>query len=127
MPRADVSMRTGFKALDKLTKQANKEYCDPYVKVSFSGVNRKTKVESNTYFPEWMQELHLPALLPSMCDNLMLQIMDSDLGFFLDSDDVLGTTKLSLGQISHSTGSGIGFLPCFGPAFINFYGMWMRG
>lgn len=70
----------------------------------------------------WMEELHLPALLPSMCDDLMIRIQDSDLGFFLDSDDILGTSEVSLGAISHSSGSGSGFLPCFGPAFINFYG-----
>lgn len=69
-----------------------------------------------------MEELHLPALLPSMCDDLMIRIQDSDLGFFLDSDDILGTAELSLGSISHSSGSGSGFLPCFGPAFVNFYG-----
>lgn len=82
MPRADVSLRTGIRLLDKITRQADKEYCDPYIKIQFAGVSRKTNVESNTYSPVWMQELHLPALLPSMCDDLTIQALDSDLGFF---------------------------------------------
>lgn len=48
--------------------------------------------------------------------------MDSDLGFLVDSDDVLGTQFLPLHHISFSTMDGPGFLPCFGPAFLNFYG-----
>jgi hypothetical protein len=39
MPRADVSLKTGIALIDKITRQADKEYCDPYVKVSLPCAN----------------------------------------------------------------------------------------
>eukprot|EP00040_Diaphanoeca_grandis_P011572 m.59384 g.59384 ORF g.59384 m.59384 type:complete len:2246 (-) comp22699_c2_seq1:263-7000(-) len=123
IPRADISMKTGVKFIDKyVTKADKKEECDPYTVVSFSGRRAKTKVVTNTYNPVWMQELTVPALLPSMCDRLTFQIFDSDLGWVGDSDDTLATYSLPLGQVSYSCGDEMGFLPSFGPAYVNFYG-----
>ncbi len=49
--------------------------------------------------------------------------MDSDAGFVVNPDDVIATHFFSLSQISYAgIGSGGGFLPTFGPAFVNFYG-----
>jgi len=117
LPQMDVSLETGLKALDKLTGQEGKSFCDPYVKISFSGKDVKTEVIQNTYVPHWFEELHLEMQVPSMCDRLTLQLFDQD----MLSDDVIATHFFSLGEIS-STDSEKGFLPIFGPSWVNFYG-----
>lgn len=74
MPRSDPSFKTGISVVDKFTKQDKKEECDPYLCIRFAGQKAKSKAESNTYNPTWMQELHVPAMLPSMCDQLSIQV-----------------------------------------------------
>lgn len=74
MPRADPSLKTGFDALDRLTRQKDKEECDPYVKVSFSGRSIACKHINNTYNPVWNQEVHMLANVPSLCDKLQIQV-----------------------------------------------------
>jgi len=117
LPQMDVSLETGLKALDKLTGQEGKSFCDPYVKVSFAGKDAKTEVIQNTYVPHWFEELHLEMQVPSMCDRLTVQLYDQD----MLSDDVIATHFFSLGDIS-STDTEKGFLPIFGPSWVNFYG-----
>lgn len=48
--------------------------------------------------------------------------MDSDLGIILNEDDTIGTHFFSLYQISSTSLGGNGFLPTFGPAYVNLYG-----
>jgi hypothetical protein len=48
--------------------------------------------------------------------------MDSDLGVILNADDIIATHFFSLYQISNTTSSGTGFLPTFGPSYVNLYG-----
>jgi len=117
LPQMDVSFETGMKALDKLTGQEGKSFCDPYVKIAFSGKEVKTEVIQNTYVPRWFEELHLEMQVPSMCDRLTMQLFDQD----MLSDDVIATHFFSLGDIS-STDTEKGFLPIFGPSWVNFYG-----
>ncbi|KJE97724.1 Fer1l3 protein [Capsaspora owczarzaki ATCC 30864] len=121
LPQMDFSFKLGIKKLDKLTGQAGKQNCDPYCVVSFAGKKAKTEVIQNSYFPTFNEELHLPMQIPSMCDKIKLQVMDSDLGIVLNEDDIVGTHFISLTQIS-STDPDKGFLPAFGPAWINLYG-----
>ena len=49
---------------------------DPYMIVSFAGKKLKTKVMYKTYTPEWDQELNIGVQMPSMCEQLMLRLMD---------------------------------------------------
>lgn len=118
-PQSDVSFATGLKRIDKLTRQ-DRDLCDPYARISFSGRSITSTVCKNTYDPEWNEKLHLPVMLPSMCDRLKLQIYDSDLGFVLNEDDLIGTHLLSMSAISRSGERG--FPPTFGPAYVNIYG-----
>ncbi|TFJ98832.1 basement membrane-specific heparan sulfate proteoglycan core protein-like [Platysternon megacephalum] len=102
----------------------DKRICaDPSVEVSFAGKTRCTRVMPRTANPEWNQVLFFPAQLPSVCDKIKLTVLNGDRA---GKRDVLGTTYISLSQVS-STGAEIegdfsGFLPCFGPSFLTLYG-----
>uniref|UniRef100_A0A8C4DZA7 Myoferlin like n=1 Tax=Dicentrarchus labrax TaxID=13489 RepID=A0A8C4DZA7_DICLA len=106
-----------------------KNLVDPYVEVSFAGKKHHTKTIEKNANPEWNQLINLQVKFPSMCERIKLT-MDR-----LTKDDAVGTTFLNLSTISSSGGeiegnhvilstaaSEIGFLPAFGPCYINLYG-----
>lgn len=94
-----------------------KELVDPYLLFSFAGTEVKTEVHKNCDHPEFNQQLHVPFQFPTMAEKLKLQLWDWDK---LSSDDCIGTYYLPMSEIS---GQGEeGFLPRFGPCFLNFYG-----
>lgn len=92
---------------------------DPYVVVSFAGKKLKTNVIYNSYSPVWNQELNMGIQIPTMCEQLMLKVMDKD---HLNRDDVVATSFLHLTRLSSEDTDDEGFLPTFGPAFVCFYG-----
>ena len=56
-----------------------------------------------------------------MCDRIQIRVIDRDKGFgVINQDDVVGTTYIPVSQVS-APGEG-GFLPMFGPCFLNIYG-----
>eukprot|EP00051_Salpingoeca_urceolata_P011456 m.141941 g.141941 ORF g.141941 m.141941 type:complete len:2152 (+) comp17129_c0_seq1:436-6891(+) len=123
LPQTDASLKTGIKFIDKLTRQEDKDECDPYVEVSFAGKKVKSSVVANSFTPQWLQELHLPISVPSMCSGIKLQVKDSDGGFMSNmADDIIATHTLLLREISSTLPDDLGFLPTFGPAFVNIYG-----
>uniref|UniRef100_A0A8C4GJ44 Myoferlin like n=1 Tax=Dicentrarchus labrax TaxID=13489 RepID=A0A8C4GJ44_DICLA len=109
-----------------------KNLVDPYVEVSFAGKKHHTKTIEKNANPEWNQLINLQVKFPSMCERIKLTMYDWDR---LTKDDAVGTTFLNLSTISSSGGeiegnhvilstaaSEIGFLPAFGPCYINLYG-----
>ncbi|KAM6289097.1 myoferlin-like [Aegotheles albertisi] len=71
--------------------------------------------------PAWNEVFFFPLRLPPICDEIQFAIVRSPY-----SSKVLGTATLHLSQIS-TTGAELeggtpGFLPCFGPTFLPFYG-----
>ena len=54
---------------------------DPYVVVSFAGKKLKTHVIYNSYSPVWNQELNMGIQIPTMCEQLMLKVMDKSVLF----------------------------------------------
>ncbi|XP_015799663.3 myoferlin [Nothobranchius furzeri] len=117
-----------------------KNLVDPYMEVSFAGKKLCTKIIEKNANPEWNQVISLQVKFPSMCDRIKLTMYDWDR---LSRDDVIGTTFLNLGKLSHSGGetedvqtetsnkiselssaaaSIAGFLPAFGPCYVNLYG-----
>ncbi|XP_047127416.1 myoferlin isoform X1 [Hydra vulgaris] len=94
-----------------------KELVDPYVVFSFAGKTVKTDIKCNNDHPEYNQELRVSFKFPSMCERLKLQMFDWDR---VGNDDCIGTSFISLTSISGSGDDG--FLPAFGPTFVNFYG-----
>ncbi|NWH76932.1 MYOF protein, partial [Piaya cayana] len=68
--------------------------------------------------PVWNEVFFFPLRLPPICDGIQLAI--------LSGNKVLGTATLHLSHVS-SAGAELeegtpGFLPCFGPTFLPFYG-----
>ncbi|XP_063167450.1 myoferlin-like [Candoia aspera] len=96
---------------------------DPSLEVNFAGRLLRTKVISGDTNPVWNQVLCFPVQLPSICDLIKLTIMD---GAEEGDGTVLGMAFISLSQISYikaeTKKDNSGFLPCFGPSFLTFYG-----
>uniref|UniRef100_A0A8B9PML9 Dysferlin n=1 Tax=Apteryx owenii TaxID=8824 RepID=A0A8B9PML9_APTOW len=109
-----------------------KNLVDPFVEVSFAG---KTILEKNAN-PQWNQTITLPAMFPSMCEKMRIRVTDWDR---LTHNDIIGTAHLCMSKISAPGGElegergggtavcsalddGLGFLPTFGPCYINLYG-----
>uniref|UniRef100_A0A672H365 Myoferlin like n=1 Tax=Salarias fasciatus TaxID=181472 RepID=A0A672H365_SALFA len=104
-----------------------KNLVDPYLEVSFAGKKLRTKIVEKNANPEWNQLLNLQVKFPSMCERIKLTLYDWDR---LTRDDAIGTTFLNLSNMSSSGGeievsaaaSEVGFLPVFGPCYVNLYG-----
>ncbi|KAM4034388.1 LOW QUALITY PROTEIN: myoferlin [Anomaloglossus baeobatrachus] len=117
-----------------------KNLVDPFVEVSFAGKKVSTKIIEKNANPEWNQAVNLQIKFPSVCEHIRLTVYDWDR---LTKNDAVGTTILSLSKIAASGGdledsetSGVGssaleaagndkevgFLPTFGPCYLNLYG-----
>ncbi|OXB67404.1 hypothetical protein ASZ78_010962 [Callipepla squamata] len=104
-----------------------KNLVDPFVEVSFAGRKVCTNIIEKNANPEWNQIIYLQVKFPSMCEKIKLAVVDWDR---LTKNDVVGTTYLSLSKIASSGGevevntgeTEVGFLPTFGPCYLNFYG-----
>ncbi|KAM9345045.1 myoferlin [Symphorus nematophorus] len=116
-----------------------KNLVDPYLEVSFAGKKLCTKIIEKNANPEWNQLINLQVKFPSMCERIKLTVFDWDR---VTKDDAIGTTFLNLSTMSSSGGeiedaraegsntgselstaaSEIGFLPAFGPCYVNLYG-----
>ena len=57
-------------------RQEGTDKVDPYVIVSFAGKKLKTRVVPNSYCPVWNQELNMGVQVPTMCEKLLVKIMD---------------------------------------------------
>ncbi|XP_008284661.1 myoferlin isoform X2 [Stegastes partitus] len=116
-----------------------KNLVDPYLEVSFAGKKVCTKKIEKNANPEWNQLINLQVKFPSMCEDIKLSMYDWDR---FSKNDAIGTTFLNLNKISSSGGeiederaengnpvselstaaSEVGFLPAFGPCYVNLYG-----
>ncbi|KAF6728418.1 Myoferlin [Oryzias melastigma] len=117
-----------------------KNLVDPFLEARFAGKKLCTQVIEKNANPEWNQELNLQVKFPSMCERVKLTVFDWDR---LTGNDAVGTTYLDLAKIASSGGeteeehagnadrpsyevnpaeSEVGFLPVFGPCYINLYG-----
>ncbi|XP_022792965.1 dysferlin-like [Stylophora pistillata] len=93
LPQMDTAVMQGVKKFFNM-HQDDEKFVDPYVLFQFCGKE-----------------------FPSMCQRVKIQLYDWDR---LNDDDCIGTTFLSLPSMS---GQGEeGFLPTFGPCWLNFYG-----
>ncbi|KAJ6658561.1 hypothetical protein lerEdw1_019949 [Lerista edwardsae] len=101
-----------------------KNLVDPFVEVTFAGKTLCSKIVEKNANPQWNQSVTLPAMFPSMCEKLRIRVIDWDR---VTHNDVIGTTQLCMSQVSAPGGElevddGLGFLPTFGPCYINLYG-----
>ncbi|XP_056326124.1 myoferlin isoform X4 [Danio aesculapii] len=126
IPQMDDSITQSLK--EAFGGQVNKKnLVDPFVEAWFAGKKLCTQIIEKNANPEWNQQLNLQVKFPSMCERIKLTVYDWDR---LTRNDTIGTTYLDLTKIASSGGesegetgeSGIGFLPTFGPCYINLYG-----
>ncbi|XP_048797655.1 dysferlin isoform X3 [Lagopus muta] len=101
-----------------------KNLVDPFVEVSFAGKTLFSRILEKNANPQWNQCLTLPVMFPSMCEKMKIRVTDWDR---LTHNDVVGTAYLCMSKISAPGGElevddGLGFLPTFGPCYINLYG-----
>ncbi|XP_034049225.1 myoferlin-like isoform X2 [Thalassophryne amazonica] len=104
-----------------------KNLVDPFLEARFAGKKLCTQFIEKNANPEWNQVLNLQFKFPSMCECVKLTVFDWDR---VTGNDAIGTTYLNLtkiassgGEIEANTGeSEVGFLPVFGPCYINLYG-----
>uniref|UniRef100_A0A8C2BAL1 Myoferlin like n=1 Tax=Cyprinus carpio TaxID=7962 RepID=A0A8C2BAL1_CYPCA len=130
MPQMDDAFAQTVKSLFSGTND-KKNLVDPFLEVSFAGKKVCTKIIEKNANPEWNQLIHLQVKFPSMCERIKLTVFDWDR---LSRNDVIGTTYLNLTKIASSGGeiegrvlldtteSEVGFLPAFGPCYVNLYG-----
>ncbi|KAM4714044.1 dysferlin isoform 1-T1 [Anableps anableps] len=134
MPQMDDAFMDGMRQI--LGFDSNrKNLVDPLVEIHFAGKTVCTKILEKNANPQWNQSLAMPIRFPSMCEKMRIRIVDWDRA---SHNDVIGTTHLCMSKISAPGGeidddltprtvhSGIddslGFLPTFGPCFVNLYG-----
>ncbi|KAL5022080.1 hypothetical protein ScPMuIL_001235 [Solemya velum] len=116
IPRMDSAFMQGVKKIFGFGEE-QKELVDPYFLFSFAGKEVCSKIMYCSDHPEFNQTLKMGLQFPSMCERIKILVKDWDR---ITEDDVVGTFYLPISLIS-SMGD-IGFLPTFGPCFINFYG-----
>ncbi|PWA32930.1 hypothetical protein CCH79_00015512 [Gambusia affinis] len=101
-----------------------KNLVDPLVEIHFAGKTVCTKILEKNANPQWNQSLAMPIRFPSMCEKMRIRLVDWDRA---SHNDVIGTTHLCMSKISAPGGEidvddSLGFLPTFGPCFVNLYG-----
>ncbi|XP_072931489.1 otoferlin [Epargyreus clarus] len=94
----------------------SQDLVDPYVQVSFAGMTGATSVKKNCYNPEWNEQITFTEMLPPLCQRIKIQLRDNA----TVQPNVIGTHFIDLKTISNDVQKG--FLPTFGPAYINLYG-----
>lgn len=134
LPQMDDAFMDGMRQI--LGFDSNrKNLVDPLVEIHFAGKTVCSKILEKNANPQWNQSLAMPIRFPSMCERMRIRILDWDRA---SHNDVIGTAQLCMSKISAPGGeiddvstprtvhSGIddslGFLPTFGPCFVNLYG-----
>uniref|UniRef100_A0AAV2KI82 C2 domain-containing protein n=1 Tax=Knipowitschia caucasica TaxID=637954 RepID=A0AAV2KI82_KNICA len=134
LPQMDDAIMAGMRQF--LGFDGNrKNLVDPMVEIHFAGKTVCTKILEKNANPQWNQSLTMPIRFPSMCEKMRIRVMDWDRA---SHNDVVGTSHLCMSKISAPGGQiddgsapqpapsglddGLGFLPTFGPSFVNLYG-----
>uniref|UniRef100_A0A8C3RFP9 Otoferlin n=1 Tax=Cyanoderma ruficeps TaxID=181631 RepID=A0A8C3RFP9_9PASS len=113
LPRMNTSIMANVK---KALIGENKDLVDPYVQVAFAGQKGKTSIQKSSYEPLWNEQIIFTEMFPPLCRRIKIQIRDSD----KVNDVAIGTHFIDLRKISNEGDKG--FLPTFGPAWVNMYG-----
>ncbi|XP_043953480.1 dysferlin isoform X7 [Gambusia affinis] len=123
LPQMDDAFMDGMRQI--LGFDTNrKNLVDPLVEIHFAGKTVCTKILEKNANPQWNQSLAMPIRFPSMCEKMRIRLVDWDRA---SHNDVIGTTHLCMSKISAPGGEidvddSLGFLPTFGPCFVNLYG-----
>ncbi|PKK33907.1 fer-1-like family member 6 [Columba livia] len=96
----------------------SKDLVDPYVVVMFAGQMGRTTVQKNCADPVWHEQIVFKEMFPPLCRRVKIQVWDEG----SMNDVALATHFIDLKKISNEQDGDKGFLPTFGPAWINLYG-----
>nr|DBA23997.1 TPA: hypothetical protein GDO54_011707 [Pyxicephalus adspersus] len=96
----------------------DKDLVDPYVVVMFAGQMGRTTAQKNTASPVWHEQIVFKEMFPPLCRRVKIQVWDEG----SMNDVALATHFIDLKKISDEQDGDKGFLPTFGPAWINLYG-----
>ncbi|XP_037659322.1 fer-1-like protein 6 isoform X2 [Choloepus didactylus] len=96
----------------------SKDLVDPFVEVSFAGQMGRTTVQKNCANPVWHEQVIFKEMFPPLCRRVKIQVWDEG----SMNDVALATHFIDLKKISNEQEGDKGFLPTFGPAWINLYG-----
>ncbi|XP_068602838.1 fer-1-like protein 6 [Brachionichthys hirsutus] len=119
--RAEGLPRSNSSIMANVTKAFigdNTALVDPYVVVSFFTQVGRTATQKSTAEPVWNEQIVFTEMFPPLCQRLKIQVWDEgSMG-----DVAIGTHYFDLRRISNEQDGDRGFLPTFGPAWINLYG-----
>nr|XP_004661410.2 fer-1-like protein 6 [Jaculus jaculus] len=96
----------------------SKDLVDPFVEVSFAGQMGRTSVQKNCADPVWHEQVVFKEMFPPLCRRVKIQVWDEG----SMNDVALATHFIDLKKISNEQDGDKGFLPTFGPAWVNLYG-----
>ncbi|XP_023192514.1 fer-1-like protein 6 isoform X1 [Xiphophorus maculatus] len=96
----------------------NTALIDPYVVVSFFKQVGRTSTQKSSADPMWNEQIVFTEMFPPLCQRLKIQVWDEG----SMNDVAIGTHYFDLRRISNEQDGDKGFLPTFGPAWINLYG-----
>ncbi|KAM4731898.1 fer-1-like protein 6 [Anableps anableps] len=96
----------------------NTALIDPYVVVSFFKQMGRTSTQKSSADPMWNEQIVFTEMFPPLCQRLKIQVWDEG----SMNDVAIGTHYFDLRRISNEQDGDKGFLPTFGPAWINLYG-----
>ncbi|XP_034741392.1 fer-1-like protein 6 [Etheostoma cragini] len=119
--RAEGLPRNNSSIMANVTKAFigdNTALIDPYAVVSFFKQVGRTSTQKSTADPVWNEQIVFIEMFPPLCQRLKIQVWDEG----SMSDVAIGTHYFDLRRISNEQDGDRGFLPTFGPAWINLYG-----
>ncbi|XP_030074743.1 fer-1-like protein 6 [Microcaecilia unicolor] len=96
----------------------SKDLVDPYVVAMFAGQMGRTSTQKNSADPVWHEQIIFKEMFPPLCRRVKIQVWDEG----SMNDVALATHYIDLRKISDEQDGDKGFLPTFGPAWINLYG-----
>ncbi|XP_015214984.2 fer-1-like protein 6 isoform X2 [Lepisosteus oculatus] len=119
--RAEGLPRMNSSIMANVTKAfigENKDLIDPYVVVTFFNQMGRTSTQKSSADPVWNEQIVFKEMFPPLCRRLKIQVWDEG----SMNDVAVGTHYIDLKKISNEQDGDKGFLPTFGPAWINLYG-----
>ncbi|XP_033842448.1 fer-1-like protein 6 [Periophthalmus magnuspinnatus] len=117
--KAEGLPRNSSTIMANVTKALNRAtLIDPYVEVRFFKQTGRTSTQRSSADPVWNEQIIFTEMFPPLCQRIKIQVLDEG----SVNDVALGTHYFDLRRISNEQDGDRGFLPTFGPAWINLYG-----
>jgi hypothetical protein len=109
----DSVLRAKILRAENLPKMDAIGSVDPLVEIKFGANLSRTSTIKGNYNPQWLEEIQIPVILPTVADNVVVKVMDFD---GVGKDELITQRILSLKDIQNPTGKNWGI-----PSWINLY------